>query len=152
MKPATHDIIEFLPVVNGPWTCDECLDISLGQILIATFCYPCLYGAVLQRVCRTPQEQRALCAVDDWVWWGGCCCPVCAGIVARKRFSDRPRPGWCRAACYETVCCVCIGAPCAMDDFRLYNCEIGTLLTDPDIELYDDKSPYAIGQLGGDQV
>jgi len=39
-----------------------------------------------------------------------------------------------------------------MDDFRLYNCEIGTLLTDPDIELYDDKSPYAIGQLEGDQV
>lgn len=129
--------IIFLPVINGPWSCDDCLDLTIAQCLVATFCYPCVYGSALQRVCRTPTKQRGVCECLDYVWWCGACCPVCTGIIVRSRYAENPRPGWCRSFCYETVCCLCVGAPCAMDDFRLYNCDIGLPLT-----TFDQDEPY----------
>lgn len=139
----SHSPIVFLPVINGPWSCDDCLDLTIGQCLVATFCYPCVYGAAFQRVCRAPTKQRGVCGCLDYVWWCGVCCPVVAGVVVRSRYAEQPRPGWCRACCYETACCLCVGAPCAMDDFRTYNCDIGLPLVhiDPD-RPYDDGGPY----------
>ena len=134
--------IVFLPVVQGPWSCDERLDLTLEQCLVASCCCPCIYGSVMQRSCRAPTAQHGVCVPSSLCWWLGCVCPVCAGVVARRQFSDNPKPGLCKSLCYETVCCVCACSPCSMDDFRLYNCDIGTALVTPGtVSLDDVNSP-----------
>ncbi len=82
----------------------------------------------MHRACVQPNEQQAICVPKSPYWWLGSCCPLCAGVYVRTKFSPPPKPSCCKVLCVETACCVCAGAPCSNDEFRTYNCDINEML------------------------
>lgn len=132
------------PVLQRTYDCDDCADLTIGQVALGVLCCPCVYGAGLTRIYESPMHQQGLCRIKHWTWWLGCCCPPCAGALIRRRFAENPRPPCVLGLLHETVCCCCLCAPCAMDDFRLYDCQINTLLSPSltESKLYDDGGPY----------
>jgi len=87
-------------------------------------CYPCVYGAGCSRECSAPPTNpRSTCDCTLW-WCAGAVLPPLTGIVVRARQAEGFGCGasmgtaaW--AFVLETCCCVCVGAPCAMNEYRL---------------------------------
>lgn len=144
--------MEIDPYVRNDWSCEDVLNVSVCECMEVTCCYPCVYAAALSRECSaTPTQPRSLCCCTPW----GCPAavfPPAAGVLIRVRQQQTDGPasacaGLLRATAYETCCCICVGAPCAMNEFR---CEtplnIGRLLLDStgEFTVVDRRSPAYI--------
>lgn len=125
------------PYVRNDWSCEDVCSVSVSECTEVVCCCPCVYAAAFSREYSiVPTQPRPLCSCSV----GGCIVggllPPVAGVVVRARQLDTEGCGdtcveLLRAVVYETCCCICVGAPCAMNEYR---CEapmqIGQLLLD----------------------
>lgn len=112
------------PYVRREWSCEEAAAVSVLDFCVALICCPCVYGAGCSRECgKRPSKPRSAC--DCSVWWCiGMLVPPLTGIAIRTRQADGFGCGAsvltaAESVALETCCCVCVGAPCAMNEYRL---------------------------------
>ena len=111
-----------IEVRREAWTCEEAAAISVMDCGVSLCCYPCVYGASLGRECsKTPTQPRMLFDCTAVCWLGAILAP-CTGVFIRmlqRPSNEKVVRAAVAAITHETCCCLCFGAPCAMNDFRL---------------------------------
>lgn len=135
------------PEVRNDWSCEDLFSVSVSECLVVICCYPCVYASALSReLSIVPTQPRSLCSISPGGAVGILFPPI-AGIIIRARQMTADSCGHqcvniLQAILYETCCCFCVGAPCAMNEYR---CEpqmsIGTLLLNENGEfvVVDDR-------------
>ena len=111
-------------VLLGAWMLDDALNMAVIDCAVAACCCPCVYGAGLRRHCSAPPTQpQPVCDCTLWCCVGSLLPPL-TGVVVRARQARGPlcsvsgASAVAHAVVLETCCCLCGGAPCAMNDYR----------------------------------
>ena len=110
-------------VLREAWDAEDALSMAVLDCVVAGCCYPCVYGAGLDRHCSEPPTQpRAVCDCTVVCCLGSLVPPITGVVVRARQHKGSPvarATAVARAIFVETCCCLCAGAPCSMNDYRL---------------------------------
>ena len=123
-------------VLREVWDAEDALSMAVLDCAVAGCCYPCVYGAGLDRHCSEPPTQpRPVCDCTAVCCLGSLLPPITGVVVRAQQHRGSPAAraaAVARAFVVETCCCVCAGAPCSMNDYRLeVPLNVGRLLLEP---------------------